>query len=723
MKIRSCILWASTALCTLPAHAQDNSGESVFLDQIVVTANRSEGSLGTVAQSVEIISEEQIEETKILATDTSDLVSRLVPGYAPSNQTISGASESFRGRSVLIMVDGVPRNTPLRNNSRILSLINMENIARIEVVNGASSLYGAGATGGTINIITKRGVEDGINVTATVGATAFTANLPESIAPNANVSVEGRNGKFDYFFSLSGDFSRRTYDGAGNELASDGMLGQGGADRISEGEAFGVIGYETDAKRFEISADLSYARQDPDWYTDYSTGTSVPDYSNPYDGEPLEENSQYFTARYTDADFSLGSLEVKAFYNHIEKQSLMTELSSVNTFVYTSDNQTVLYGDRAGLNASVNSALDFLTEGSNVTWGVDYTFDRTTQETIGGADVIAPMTQNQIAGFAQAEIPIVDRFRMQAGARFDQFFLSVDDFTRPESQTNLLSSLGLPVATIGAVDVTGGDFSYNQWTFNIGGVFDVTEEMQAYGNFSQGYALADVGAFTRRAGANTTAELCSISGIAGVCTGSGTTSFSDISPEPQLVNTYEIGLRGDWDMFRANLSAYFSTSDKGTTFDISSNSVSQQKERLWGVEFNGEAHVLDWMTVGSVLAYSEGQYDTDDDGEFDSYLPNNRIPTTFKGLLYSTMNFEHDITARAEVEFFSGRSRDIDNKIDGAVLLNAAVAKTFENNGKLSLGVRNILDTDYINPTATATRGISVAGLGRTIALSYQVKF
>ncbi|MEP3304321.1 MAG: TonB-dependent receptor, partial [Roseibium sp.] len=414
--------------------------------------------MGTVAQSVEIISEEQIEETKILATDTSDLVSRLVPGYAPSNQTISGASESFRGRSVLIMVDGVPRNTPLRNNSRILSLINMDNIARMEVVNGASSLYGAGATGGTINIITKRGVEDGVNVTATVGATAFTANLPESIAPNANVSVEGRNGKFDYFFSLSGDFSRRTYDGAGNELPSDGMLGQGGADRIGEGEAFGVIGYETDAKRFEISADLSYARQDPDWYTDYSTGTAVPDYSNPYDGESLEENSQYFTARYTDADFSLGSLEVKAFYNHIEKRSLMTELSSVNTFVYTSDNQTVLYGDRAGATASVNSALDFLTEGSNVTWGVDYTFDRTTQETIGGADVIAPMTQNQIAGFAQAEIPVIDRFRLQAGARFDQFFLSVDDFTRPESQTNLLASRGLSVATIGAVDVTGGDF-------------------------------------------------------------------------------------------------------------------------------------------------------------------------------------------------------------------------------------------------------------------------
>ncbi|WP_417669047.1 TonB-dependent receptor [Roseibium sp.] len=731
MKIKSCLLWASTALCTLPAHAQDNLGETVFLDQIIVTANRSESSISTVAQSVIVVEQEEIERLRITSSDTADLVAKVVPGYAPSNQTISGASESFRGRSVLIMVDGVPRNTPLRNNTRILSLIDMNNIERIEVVNGASSLYGAGATGGTINIITKRGSGEGPQFSARVEGKAFTADFLESVAPNVNLTMQGVTGGFDYFLSATGDFSRKTYDGNGNEMASDAMLGQGGGDRLSEGNLYGVLGYETGSKRFEASIDLNYLEQNPDWFTDLSTHMVSPNYSDPYTGKPLKEDSKYLAAKFSESEFVIGSLEVKAFYNDVEKQSPFSKYDATynNQVYYSGDpanptspyNQTIFNSQKAGVTATVDSPLEFLIPGAHLTWGADYTFERVEQTMTNDQDVISPMTQNQIALFGQAEVPVTDRFRVQGGVRFDQFYLDVDDFRRPYAY---VTGLALP-----DIAVIGGNFDYNAWTFNAGAVFDITDETQVFGNFSQGYSLTDIGGFTRRAGLNTVSDACDAYGwllnaLYG-CTNAPdfTVNYSDIAPDPQLVNTFEAGLRGDWGRVRGNFSAYYSTSENGLTYDISSNRVSQQKEQLWGAEFTGEFDATDMLTVGGILAYAEGRYDTDDDGDTDTYLPNNRIPTTFKGTVYGNMILPYDILAHAEVEFFSGRDREQGEKLKGAALLNLSLAKEFDNGGKLAFGVRNLLDTDYVNPTATATRDANVPGLGRTIALSYQVKF
>lgn len=719
-------------------------GGETLLDEIIITG-RKERSISNIAQSVQVIEKEQVEEAARDNIDAATLISRIVPGYAPRNQTISGASETFRGRSVLIMVDGVPRNTPLRDVSRILSMIDLDTVERVEVINGASSLYGAGATGGTINFITRRGTSDKPKITVRTGMEVFTENPEKSAAPSGSVTVEGKKDNFDYFLSATGNLSRRTYDGHGNEMASDAMLGQGGGDRTGSGNLFGVAGYETDTRRFEVSADWTYASQKPDWFTDYAVSPVSPAFGDPYVGEPLKEDSKYLTAKYTDSSFALGDLELKAFYNDIFKQAPFNKFSRVNSQVYipvnptrptllplgtdpTADfNQTALSSQRSGVNLTVNTPLDFITPGSTLTWGTDFTHDNTEQHLVNGQDAIAPTTQNSVAVFAQAEVPVTERFRLTGGARFDQFYLDVDDFTRPAAAVLVGSNLiALP-----AISVTGGSFDYNAATFNAGAVFDVTEQLQVFGNFSQGYSLTDIGGFTRRAGLNSNAETCDAYGTAIrpllPCTETPdyAISYADIAPEPQLVNTYEAGLRGDWGALRAGASAYLSTSDNGVNYDIAANRVSQQKERIWGVEANVEYDVNSMFTIGGVFGYVEGKYDADRDGkiERDEYLPNNRIPSTYKGLAYVVTRFDNDIILRTELEMFSGRDRIPSQKLDGAALVNIGVSKKFANESVLNFAVRNVFDTYYVNPSASATRGADVPGLGRTIALSYQVSF
>lgn len=742
VSLLSCSALTSTAWAQ---QAPVSQGGVTLLEEIIVTG-RNDRPISSVAQSVQMIEKERIDEAARDNIDAATLISRIVPGYAPRNQMISGASETFRGRSMLIMVDGVPRNTPLRDVSRILSMIDLNTVERIEVINGASSLYGAGATGGTVNFITRRGTSETPRITVRTGVELFTGNPGKSAAPNGSVTVEGRKGDFDYFLSASGDMSRRTYDGHGNEMASDAMLGQGGGDRTGSGNLFGVAGYEIDTRRFEVSADWTYASQKPDWFTDYGVSPVSPAFGDPYLGEPLEEDSKYLTGKYTDSSFALGNLEVKAFYNDIRKQAPFSKFSRVNSQVYipvnparptllpigmdptASFNQTALSAQRSGVNLTVNTPLDFITPGSTLTWGADFTHDRTEQHLANGQNAIAPTTQNSVAVFAQAEVPLTERLRLTGGVRFDQFYLDVDDFTRPAAAVLVGSNLiALP-----AISVTGGSFDYNATTFNAGAVFDITEQMQLFGNFSQGYSLTDIGGFTRRAGLNSNAETCdaygtTISPLLPFCTSipDYAISYADIAPEPQLVNTYEAGLRGDWGGFRAGASAYLSTSDNGVNYDIAANRVSQQKERIWGVEASAEYDVNAMFTIGGVFGYVEGKYDADRDGkiESDEYLPNNRIPSTYKGLAYMVTRFDDGITLRTELEMFSGRDRIASQKLDGAALVNIGVSKKFANESVLNFAVRNVFDTYYVNPAASATRGADVPGLGRTIALSYQMSF
>lgn len=720
----------------IPALAQDGT---VQLEGIVISTVRAERSLENVPASVQVITQDQIARQLSVSSDPTDAIAKLIPGFSVSNQTVSGASESFRGRNTLILVDGVPRTTPLRDSSRILSLIDLNNVERIEVLNGSSSLYGSGASGGTINFITKRGKEGKPAISITSRLSAFTANVGDSLMPSTSASISGKSGKWDYYGGVTGQFTDRTYDGSGRELPSDSLIGQGGLDRSDYVNGRVKLGYETGPQRFELGAEWTYWNQSPDYLTNYDVSPVRPDFGARYPGEDVQEDSKYLSFVYSNTDFALGKLDVKAFYNDMEKRYAFSEISIANPFVYFSgnpadpysENQTTQDSKRTGVNLTIDSPLDAVYTGARLTWGADYNYEKVRQYFLDDVAAIAPMQQHSYAAFGQLDVPVTTWFNLRGGVRYEKFKLSVDDFTRPAYVVDIPTVYGLPLppAAVAGLcgplylggtecvfqpaNVIGGDSEYDAVTFNIGGTVDLSRNIQFFGGFSQGYELPDVGAFTRRAGQSNPLG--------------GTLDFSNIAPEAQKVNNYEIGLRGKWDRFSGTISGFLSTSDQGVTFDAATNSVAQQREEIYGVEFTGDAKLTDKLMAGVVLSYREGKYDTDDDGDVDTYLPNNRIASPFRGLAYVSYTFDNGLYLRGEVEYFSerdhedtGSQREYD--IEDAWTFN--VLGQYElAGGTLMFSARNLFDATYENPTATATRNIPVNAFGRTVSVGYKIDF
>ncbi|WP_162978822.1 TonB-dependent receptor plug domain-containing protein, partial [Pseudomonas aeruginosa] len=119
--------------------------------------------------------------------------------------------QNLRGRSVLVMIDGVSLNSS-RGISRQFDSIDPFNIERIEVMSGASAVYGGGATGGIINIVTKKGVGGDTRFNTELGArSGFQRHEDHDL--RAAQSISGGNDLFNGRLALAYQKNGAAYDG------------------------------------------------------------------------------------------------------------------------------------------------------------------------------------------------------------------------------------------------------------------------------------------------------------------------------------------------------------------------------------------------------------------------------------------------------------------------------------------------------------------------------
>ncbi len=156
-------LYILSILCGLPSGtclAEGSETDSVYtnhsMDELVITATRTRKLLKDSPILTRVVNRKDIELAD--ATDLRDLLQQELPGVEftySMNQKLNMNVGGFAGQSVLVLVDGERLAGETMENIDF-SRIDMNNVERIEILRGAqSALYGAGAVGGVINIITR----------------------------------------------------------------------------------------------------------------------------------------------------------------------------------------------------------------------------------------------------------------------------------------------------------------------------------------------------------------------------------------------------------------------------------------------------------------------------------------------------------------------------------------------------------------------------------------
>lgn len=136
--------------------------EYTALDTVVVTAAGFEQSIADAPASISVIDREELEKKSY--TDITDAVSKIPGVYVTGGGKMQDIS--IRGMSpayTLYLIDGRPVsagrsvNTNGADGGKQIALPPIAMIERVEVIRGPmSSLYGAEAMGGVINIITRK---------------------------------------------------------------------------------------------------------------------------------------------------------------------------------------------------------------------------------------------------------------------------------------------------------------------------------------------------------------------------------------------------------------------------------------------------------------------------------------------------------------------------------------------------------------------------------------
>ncbi len=201
------------------AFGQKDTLHGKMLDEVVVTANKTEQKQSTTGKVVTVITKEQIERS------TGKTVAQVLNEQA--GITINGAFNNLGGVQTifmrggaagrtLVLMDGIPVNDPSQiNNDFDLNFFSITDVERIEICKGAqSTLYGSDAIAGVINIITtKKDVKTPFNAKATLTGGSFGTY-------KANLQLYGKAGKFDYttrYAKLKTDGFSAAYDSTGTK--------------------------------------------------------------------------------------------------------------------------------------------------------------------------------------------------------------------------------------------------------------------------------------------------------------------------------------------------------------------------------------------------------------------------------------------------------------------------------------------------------------------------
>ncbi|MGI2170050.1 TonB-dependent receptor [Shewanella sp. MF05960] len=698
------------ALCllALPTYvAADEIQPVTSMERMIVTGSRLAERIDEVPSSVTLIDQQALAQDMLITTELQNLLAFRVPGLAPSTGTSSNSGQNLRGRAALVLIDGVPQSTPLRNGQLDISSIDAGVIERIEVIKGSTSIYGNGASGGIINYITKHASEDKARVKVGVSSKFSAVKLQDSAGYRVDTSIDGTLDDFSYVFSAITEKTGVERDAEGDII---GLVY--GLSETESNNFFTKLGYQfDDDKSIKLTYNYYEAQQDADLIDVIgSVNSGVKTYAIKNttgiakQGVPQGPRGNHnLMLKYVDQDiFNNTQLTLDGYVQKIENMFFYSTALANLSEGYTGG-QSLIKSEKKGMRVNFVSQVDWDNIESTFIYGLDALEDISSQPLEDGRIWVPEMDMKNLAFYLQTKFVIAEDWIIKAGIRQDSVDLTVDDY-----QTLKLCSTESTCSV--PFDVAGGDLAYDSTTYNIGLRYNLNDAFSPFMSFSQGADISDLGRLLRTATVN---------------------DINLIRTEASIVDNYEVGVSGQMGDLRYEVAAYRSQSELGTSnsFDATTGVYLPVRapQKIWGYEAQFDYNVTEDISTGLSYSWIEGK-----DTEADVYLDGSTISAP-KFTSYVNWQANDAINLGINYIYVGDRNRfeKINDQYVGAQgpiehysVVNLSSSYQF-NQWQLSLGVENLLNEDYFSARSQAYTygGYNTKSLGTTINLGVKASF
>jgi iron complex outermembrane recepter protein len=672
------IILSVAALTAITTFAQQKDSLQVKdVDEVVMTASRKRENIKEIPSSVTIVGLKQVQSQLTVNSDITSILQYTVPSLATSSGQTSNTGQTLRGRQVLVLIDGIPQSTPLRNGARDLRSIDPSVIERIEVIKGASSIYGNGADGGIINYITRKSNSDKkISGISQFGITG--QPYGGTLGFRASQLLSGKiTNKFDYVASLAYERTGYMKDADGVNLSPTYSTA-----KMDNYNGMLKLGYNiNDNQRIEASY-IGYASK-----SDLSLGLKTGKYGiTPTIGEGEGKNLET-TPQGTPRNHNLKvSYDNKNIWKgtslnvNLYMQDFRTVYGYSDTFFNGGQSNVISkkYGARANFDTQLWNAQNSQAE---IIYGIDILNDKTVQKLEDGRYWTPDMNMTNIAPFALIKIDLLKKITIKGGLRYENMSVKVGDF-------NTLSTIKNDGTFTQSIFVKGGDLEYNALVGNIGIRYNINPMINIFGSFSQAYSINELGRILRTSTSDT---------------------ITNLETKPIIVNNYELGVTGQitkW--FNYEINSYVSTSKLGATFIQSpdrSLTIQRAPEVVYGVEGFLHFNPARWINFGGSYSWIEGITSPKDDGDYSTKINNSRISAP-KVLAYIQVRLTQKLSVGLDMLHAFGQDRFEPNTKTGLypygegevpeyTVFNFKSSYEVNKNWKVSLGIENVFNKMY----------------------------
>ncbi|MCK6253784.1 TonB-dependent receptor [Pseudomonas fragi] len=670
---------------------------------------RTSTAISEIPGTVWVVDQVQLQEQLDTGVTLKEAIGKLVPGLDLAPEGRSNYGQNMRGRNVLVMIDGVSQNSS-RGLSRQFDSISPFNVERVEVLSGASALYGGGATGGIINIVTKKGTPGPAQFETELSATSG-FNNSDDLSSRISQSVSGGTDRVYGRLGISGEQNEAFYDGKGDQVFIDNTQTD-----LQYNRTLDLMG--SLAIKLDDVQDLDLLAQYYDSGNNGSVGIYFP---NLHDKAPSNlEDAEIRSGYDTDLEPRSKRLLFNANYHHADllgqdfylQGSYRKEDNNFYPFPYYNAGKPQgskgVYFAASQQNFEVTSLKALFAkqwDSLKLTYGVDLdrerfnaeqsVFDSAISSESGGLDLVTQSKSPRYpsyrvdghSAYAQLDWKLTDALTLSGGARRQQMDVDVGVFK----------------------GIAGGSNDYAVNLFNLGAIYDFKNGHQTWVNYSEGFDLPDPAKYYGKAGLSVKDNP-----LAGIKSRQVETGwrFADV----------------DWD---AQAAIYYIWSDKVITTDAATLTIDviDKKSRDFGFEGALTRHFNNGWDAGGTLHLVRSE---EEDAQGDWMKRDARYASLSKSTAFVGWHGDGR-NVRLQGNHAFTLKDDSDHKISGYTTFDLMGSQETEF-GTFSAGIQNLLDKEYstvwgqraalfYSPTYGPEYLYDYQGRGRTYTMTWSLAY